>query len=61
MSGTTLVDEYEHAVQHLDFTFDELCVVALNGFESAFLPYAERQALIARARAEIDALRVPTP
>src|SRR5215207_3025765 len=61
MSGTTLVDEYEHAVQQLDFTFDELCTVALNGFESAFLPYAERQALIARARAEIDALRVPTP
>jgi len=61
MSGTTLVDEYEHAARHLDFTFDELCAVALNGFESSFLPYAERQVLAARARAEIDALRVPTP
>jgi adenosine deaminase len=59
MSGTTLVDEYAQAVRHLDFTFDELCAVALNGFESAFLPYAERQVLLASARAEIEALRVP--
>jgi adenosine deaminase len=59
MSGTTLVDEYAHAARHLDFSFDELCAVALNGFESAFLPYAERQALLASARAEIEALRVP--
>jgi adenosine deaminase len=59
MSGTTLVDEYAHAVRHLDFTFDELCTVAVNGFESAFLPYPERQALLASARAEIEALRVP--
>jgi len=59
MSGTTLVDEYAQAVRHLDFTFDELCAVALNGFESAFLPYAERQVLLANARAEIEALRVP--
>jgi adenosine deaminase len=57
MSGTTLVDEYAHAARQLGFTFDELCTIALNGFESAFLPYAERRALAGRARAEIDALR----
>ncbi|HKH94731.1 MAG TPA: adenosine deaminase [Gemmatimonadaceae bacterium] len=57
MSGTTLVDEYAHAAAHLDFTFDELAEVALNGFESAFLPYPERVALLARARDEIAALR----
>jgi adenosine deaminase len=39
MSGTTLVDEYAHAARHLGFTFDELARVALNGFESSFLPY----------------------
>jgi adenosine deaminase len=61
MSGTTLVDEYVHAAQSLDFSFDELCTIALNGFESAFLPHAERQALVARARAEIEALRVTAP
>jgi len=57
MSGTTLTDEYVHAARHLDFTFDELCTVALNGFESAFLPPHERAALVASAKADIDALR----
>ncbi|HEU4565282.1 MAG TPA: adenosine deaminase, partial [Gemmatimonadaceae bacterium] len=32
MSGTTLTDEYVHAAEKLDFSFDELCKVALNGF-----------------------------
>ena len=57
MSGTTLTDEYVHAAGSLDFTFDELAQVAMNGFESAFLPYAERMKLAERARAEIAALR----
>ena len=56
MSGTTLVDEYVHAAEQLDFSFDELCRVALNGFESAFLPYPERRALIHRVESEIAAL-----
>jgi len=59
MSGTTLTDEYAHAAAHLDFTLDELCTVALNGFESGFLPWEERVALIAAARAEMAALRAP--
>jgi adenosine deaminase len=46
MSGTTLTDEYVHAAKELDFTFDELCTLALNGFESAFLPWAERVQLL---------------
>lgn len=57
MSGVNLVDEYQHAAQHLDFGFEELARMALNGFESAFLPPAERERLVARARAEIDHLR----
>ena len=57
MSGVTLVDEYVHAAAHLDFRFDELARVALNGFESAFLPADERRALVARAEREIAALR----
>jgi adenosine deaminase len=56
MSGTTLTDEYVHAAEKLDFSFDELCKVAMNGFESAFLPAAERDALIARAKADIATL-----
>jgi adenosine deaminase len=57
MSGTTLTDEYVHAARSLEFTFDELARVAMNGFESAFLPYQERMKLAERARAEIAALR----
>lgn len=56
MSGTTLVDEFAHAAHNLDFTFDELSQIALNGFAGAFLPLAEREAMIARARAEIAEL-----
>ena len=57
MSGVTLTDEYVHASQSLGFTFDELSRVALNGFESSFLPYEERMTLVARAQAEIATLR----
>ena len=57
MSGVTLTDEYVHAAESLDFSFDELSRVALNGFESCFLPYEERQRLVAEAEAEIRNLR----
>ena len=56
MSGTTLTDEYMHAATHLNFTFAELAKVALNGFESAFLPWRLRQVLIDRARRTIAGL-----
>lgn len=56
MSATTLTDEYSHAATHLGFTFDELARVALNGFESAFLPWPERVELIDRARRGIAGL-----
>ncbi|HVE78111.1 MAG TPA: adenosine deaminase [Gemmatimonadaceae bacterium] len=61
MSGTTLTDEYERAARHLGFSFDELARVALNGFESAFLPYPDRQRLTAEARAEITRLSGAAP
>jgi len=57
MSGTTLTDEYEVASQKLGLGFDDLARMALNGFESAFLPWNERRALLARARSAMDALR----
>ena len=57
MSGTTLTDEYVHAARHLDFSFDELCTVALNGFQSAFVDSVERESLLASAKAEIASLR----
>jgi len=57
MSGVTLTDEYVHAAESMRFTFDELAQVAINGFESCFLPHEERRRLVARAQAEIRALR----
>jgi adenosine deaminase len=57
MSGTTLTDEYVHAARELHFTFDELCRVALSGFDAAFLPADERRALRDVAEREIAALR----
>jgi len=58
MSATTLTDEYLHAAQHLRFTLPELAKVAMNGFESAFLHWKDRQRLIERARASIAALSI---
>jgi len=57
MSGTTLTDEYVHAARALHFGFDELCTLARNGFESAFLPVGERAALLERIDTELAALR----
>jgi len=61
MSGTTLTDEYEHAARQLDFTFDELCHMAMNSFASAFLPWPERARLIERAERDISHLRADVP
>jgi adenosine deaminase len=55
-TDTTLTDEYAHAAEHLRFDFRELTRVALNGFESAFLPWEERRRLIHDMKREIDAL-----
>jgi len=57
MSGVTLTDEYEHASRELGFTFDELCQVALNGFDSAFVHHSIRERMIAEAKAEMARLR----
>jgi adenosine deaminase len=57
MSGVTLTDEYVHAAQSLGFAFDELAQVAVNGFESCFLPYEERMRLVSRVQSEIATLR----
>lgn len=56
MSGTTLTDEYLYAAKHLDFTFDELCTLSLNGFESAFLPWEQRIVLLEQVSSELVSL-----
>ena len=57
MSDTTLTDEYALAADRLRFTPQELSAVALNGFDSAFLPLDERHALIERVRSEVEQWR----
>jgi adenosine deaminase len=57
MSGTTMTDEFLHAHNALGFTWDELCELTVMGFESAFMPYPERSALVATVREEIALLR----
>jgi adenosine deaminase len=54
MSATTLTDEYVYAAEHMGFTMDELAGIALNGFESAFLPWEERLMLIEEVSDKID-------
>ena len=61
MSGVTLTDEYVIAAETLGFGFDDLATIALNGFHSAFLPFAERERLAAEAEAEIRAMRDGEP
>jgi adenosine deaminase len=56
MSGTTMTDEYRIAHEQLGFTWDELCDLALMGFESAFLPWAEKRLLVSAAAATIGQL-----
>lgn len=56
MSGTTLTDEYVYAAGKLDFTFDELCTIALNGFEAAFIPWEQRVTLLGSVSKEMQAL-----
>jgi adenosine deaminase len=59
MSSTTLTDEYVYAAEHLEFTVEELAGIALNGFESAFLPWEERLMLIEEVSDRIDELIGP--
>ena len=56
MSDTTLTDEYQHAADHLGFNLEELCAIALNSFDAAFLPDEDRQRMMARARKDITLL-----
>jgi adenosine deaminase len=57
MAGVTLSDEYWLAYTELGFTRPEIDRLILNGFESAFLPWPEREKLVARVREELMEIR----
>jgi adenosine deaminase len=57
MTGVTLSDEYWLAHTALGFTREEIDRLILDGFANAFLPWPERQAMVARVRDELAGLR----
>lgn len=56
MSATTVVEEYVRAHRHFGLGPEDLVRLALMSFDSAFLPWPEKQALVARAKAAIAQL-----
>ena len=56
MSGTTMTEEYLRAAEHLGFSDDELVELVWNGFRSAFLPWREKQALLAEVEPGVRSL-----
>jgi adenosine deaminase len=59
MSATTMTDEFLIAHQALGFSWDQLCELTIMGFQSAFLPYKDKAALVAAVEAEIGAVPLP--
>ena len=59
MSRTTVTEEHVLAWKHLGFGLDEISELILNGFRSAFLHYADKQALLADVKPEIEAIAAP--
>ncbi len=57
MTGVTLSDEYWLAHTELGFTRAEIDRLILDGFAHAFLPWPERQAMLARVSEELAAIR----
>jgi adenosine deaminase len=59
MSATTMTDEFLIAHRALGFSWDQLCELTIMGFQSAFLPYKDKAALVAAVEAEIAAVTLP--
>jgi len=45
-----------YAAKYLDFTFDELCTLSLNGFESSFLPWEQRMQMLAQVSMDLEVM-----
>lgn len=56
ISGTTLTKEFGLAAKYYNFNKTELAQLSLNAFQSAFLPFEEKQDLIRMAKDEIKIL-----
>ena len=56
MSATTVTEEFWRAHRFLGFTWEELAEMSVMAFESAFLHWGEKRALVERVKEEIRAL-----
>jgi len=56
MSRTTVTEEHVRAWKHLDFGLPEIARMIQNGFESAFLPHAEKEALLSEVAPDLTVL-----
>lgn len=57
MSATTVTEELWLAHTRLSFTRGEIDRMILYGFESAFLPFKEREVLVASIKAELETIQ----
>jgi len=57
MSAVSLTDELWIAHTKLGFSRAEIDRMILYGFESAFLPYRERESLVASIRKDLEAIQ----
>jgi adenosine deaminase len=57
VTDTSLTKELMLIHRELGFSLDELCLVLVQGFKSAFLPFREKQALLARINRELAEVR----
>jgi len=61
ITNTTVTDELWLAHQHCGFDLDDLKVLVVQGFKSAFLPFREKALLLRQVNAEIGAITGSAP
>ncbi|MHB8417093.1 MAG: adenosine deaminase [Myxococcales bacterium] len=54
ITDTTVTKELWLAHRHLGFSLEDICTVLVSGFKSAFLPFREKQDLLAQVNREIS-------
>lgn len=60
ISDTSMTREYQAAAEAFDLDVGEIHELVINGFKSAFLPHAEKVALMRTVVAELETLGAPT-
>ena len=55
MSGTNVTQEFMVAIDAFQLTLHDVRKILIHGFKSAFLPHAEKSALLRQSAAQIDA------